>query len=36
MSDVKEVLGGYSPDIIKTIEEELSVITPNNLQEASI
>lgn len=36
MSDVKEILGGYSPDIIKTIEEELSVITPNNLQEASI
>ena len=36
MSDVKEVLGGYSPDIIKTIEEELSVITPSNLQEASI
>lgn len=36
MSDVKEVLGGFSPDIIKTIEEELSVITPNNLQEASI
>ncbi|WP_407378992.1 short chain isoprenyl diphosphate synthase IdsA [Methanobrevibacter sp.] len=36
MSDVKEVLGSYSPDIIKTIEEELGVITPDNLQEASI
>lgn len=36
MSDVKEILGSYSPDIIKTIEEELSVITPDNLQEASI
>ena len=36
MSDVKEILGSYSPDIIKTIEEELSVITPENLQEASI
>ena len=36
MSDVKEVLGSYSSDIIKTIEDELNVITPNNLQEASI
>lgn len=36
MSDVKEVLGSYSSDIIKTIEDELDVITPNNLQEASI
>ena len=36
MSDVKEVLGSYSSDIIKTIEDELAVITPNNLQEASI
>ena len=36
MSDVKEVLGNYSSDIIKTIEDELSVITPENLQEASI
>ena len=36
MSDVKEILGNYSSDIIKTIEDELSVITPENLQEASI
>ena len=36
MSDVKEILGNYSSDIIKTIEDELAVITPNNLQEASI
>lgn len=36
MSDVKEILGNYSSDIIKTIEDELNVITPNNLQEASI
>ena len=36
MSDVKEVLGRYSSDIIKTIEDDLSVITPKNLQEASI
>ena len=36
MSDVKEVLGNYSKDIIKTIEEELASITPNNLEEASI
>ena len=36
MSDVKEVLGNYSSDIIKSIEDDLSVITPNNLQEASI
>ena len=36
MSDVKEVLGIYSSDIIATIEDELAVITPNNLQEASI
>ena len=36
MSDVKEILGNYSSDIIKTIEDELSVITPDNLQEASI
>jgi geranylgeranyl diphosphate synthase type I len=36
MSDVKEILGNYSSDIIKTIEDELGVITPNNLQEASI
>ena len=36
MSNVKEILGNYSSDIIKTIEDELSVITPNNLQEASI
>ena len=36
MSDVKEVLGNYSGDIIKTIEEDLSVITPDNLGEASI
>ncbi|MBE6500590.1 MAG: polyprenyl synthetase family protein [Methanobrevibacter thaueri] len=36
MSDVKEVLGNYSVDIIKTIKEDLSVITPENLGEASI
>lgn len=36
MSDVKEILGSYSTDIIKTIEEELSTITPNNLCEASV
>lgn len=36
MSDVKEVLGNYSKDILKTIEQELSTITPNNLEEASI
>ena len=36
MSDVKEVLGSYSKDILKTIEEELSTITPNNIEEASI
>jgi len=36
MSDVKEVLGSYSEDVIKTIEEDLSVITPNNLGEASV
>ena len=36
MSDVKEILGSYSSDIIATIEDELCVITPNNLQEASI
>ena len=36
MSDVKEVLGSYSKGILKTIEEELSTITPNNLEEASI
>ena len=36
MSDVKEILGSYSSDIIVTIEDELDVITPNNLQEASI
>ena len=34
MSDVKEILGNYSSDIIKTIEDELAVITPDNLQEA--
>ncbi|MDO5860491.1 short chain isoprenyl diphosphate synthase IdsA [Methanobrevibacter sp.] len=36
MSDVKEVLGSYSTDITKTIEEELSTITPDNLSEASV
>lgn len=36
MSDIKEVLGSYSEDVIKTIEEDLSVITPNNLGEASV
>ena len=36
MSDVKEVLGNYSKDITKTIEEELDIITPDNLAEASV
>ncbi len=36
MNDVKEILSGYSSDIIDTINEELKVITPVNLQEASI
>ena len=36
MSDVTEVLGSYSTDIIKTIKTELSSITPDNLEEASI
>ncbi|WP_458403647.1 short chain isoprenyl diphosphate synthase IdsA [Methanobrevibacter sp.] len=36
MSDVKEVLGSYSTDITKTIEEELAIITPDNLSEASV
>ena len=36
MSDVKEVLGKYSTEITKTIEDELSTIAPENLGEASI
>jgi geranylgeranyl diphosphate synthase type I len=36
MSDVKEVLGNYSTDITKTIEEELATITADNLAEASV
>ena len=36
MGDVKETLGNYSLEIMKAIKEELSVITPNNLAEASI
>lgn len=36
MSDVKQVLGSYSTEITKTIEEELSTITPENLAEASV
>ena len=36
MSDVKEVLGSYSTDITKTLEEELATITPDNLAEASV
>ena len=36
MSDIKEVLGNYSGDIIKTIEEELITITPDNLAESSV
>lgn len=36
MSDVKEVLGNYSTEITKTIEEELAIITPQNLAEASV
>ncbi|MDO5848743.1 MAG: short chain isoprenyl diphosphate synthase IdsA [Methanobrevibacter sp.] len=36
MSDVKEILGSYSDDIINVIVEGLSDITPESLQEASI
>ena len=36
MSDIKEVLGNYSIDITKTIEEELATITPQNLADASV
>ena len=36
MSDVKEVLGSYSTEITKTIEDELATITPENLAEASV
>lgn len=36
MSDIKEVLGNYSTDITKTIEEELATITPQNLADASV
>ena len=36
MNNVKETLGNYSVKITKTIKEELSVITPDNLAEASI
>lgn len=36
MSDVKEILGSYSVDIIKTINDNLSTITPKTLQEASV
>ena len=36
MSEVKEVLGNYSTDITKTIEEEVGIITPDNLAEASV
>lgn len=35
MSDVKEILGSYSEDVIKVIKEGLSDITPKDLQEAS-
>ena len=36
MNDIKEILSNYSSDIINTITEELKVITPVNLQEASV
>lgn len=36
MSDVKEILGSYSGDIINVINEGLADITPKDLQEASI
>lgn len=36
MSEVTEVLKQYSQDVIKTIEENLSVIEPQELQDASI
>ena len=36
MSDVTDVLKEYSKDIIKTIEENLAVIEPEELQESSI
>lgn len=36
MSDVKEILGVYSEDIIKTINDNLTSITPKDLEEASI
>ena len=36
MSNVKEVLGSYSVDIINTINDNLSTITPNDLKESSI
>ena len=36
MNDIKEILSNYSSDIINTITEELMVITPVNLQEASV
>lgn len=36
MSDVKEILGFYSEDIIKTINDNLASITPKDLEEASI
>ena len=36
MSNVKNILNNYSHDIIKTIRNELSSITPNNLEEASV
>lgn len=35
MSDVKEILGSYSVDIINTINDNLSTITPKDLKEAS-
>ncbi len=36
MSDVKEILGSYSVDVIETIKDNLSTITPKALQEASV
>ena len=36
MSDVTDVLKQYSADVIKTIEKNLGVIEPQNLQDASI
>ena len=36
MSDVTDVLKQYSKDVVKTIEENLSVIEPQDLQDACL